>query len=82
MKFKKEFKMKKIILLAAMMLIMFAIMVGCGKKADEATDKVPVETKAADMMDSTRMDSASHMMDSTMMDSMKAKGDGHEGHDH
>ncbi len=78
--------MKRFLLLVAMVAMMFALVVGCGKKADEATDKVPVETKKAEMMDSTRMDegmdSAMHMMDSTMMDSMEAKGDSHEGHDH
>ncbi len=71
--------MKKLLFLAALSLIVFALMVGCGKKADEATDKVPVEVKKAEMMDSTRMDSGTHMMDSTMMDSM---GDTHEEHDH
>lgn len=71
--------MKKLLFLAALSLMVFALMVGCGKKADEATDKVPVEVKKAEMMDSTRMDSSMHKMDSTMMDSM---GDTHEGHDH
>ena len=59
--------------------MVFALIVGCGKKADEATDKVPVETKKAEMMDSTRMDSGMHMMDSTIVDSVV---DAHEGHDH
>lgn len=67
--------MKKLLFLAALTLMVFALLVGCGKKADEATDKVPVETKEAEMMDSTRMDSGMHMMDSTMMDSMEAKSD-------
>ena len=75
--------MKKLLFLAALSLMVFALVVGCGKKADEATDKVPVETKAADMMDSTRMDSMMHEgMDSVkeaateMLDSAKAKIDG------
>ena len=71
--------MKKLLLLAALTLMVFALVVGCGKKADEATDKVPVEVKKAEMMDSTRMDSGTHMMDSTMMDSMD---DTHEGQNH
>ncbi len=74
--------MKKLLILTAVSLMTFSLMVGCGDKADEATDKVPVETKAADMADSTRMDemvdSASQMMDSTMADSV----DAHAGHDH
>lgn len=82
--------MKKLLFLAALSLMVFALVVGCGKKADEATDKVPVETKAAEMMDSTRMDSmateAKEAVDGAIddakdaageaIDSMKAKVDG------
>ncbi len=71
--------MKKLLLLAALSLMVFALVIGCGKKADDAADKVPVEVKKAEMMDSTRMDSGTQMMDSTMTDSM---GDANEGHDH
>ena len=66
--------MKRFLLLVGIALAMFALTVGCGKKADEAQDKVPVETKAAEMMDSTRMDSGmNEMMDSAahMADSVK-----------
>ena len=48
--------MKRLLILSVMTLMVFALVVGCGKKADEATDKVPVETKKAEMMDSTRLD--------------------------
>ncbi len=71
--------MKKLLFLAVMSVMVFAFVIGCGKKADETKDKAPVETKKAEMMDTTMMDSGMHMMDSTMMD---AKDDSHEGHDH
>lgn len=35
-----------------------ALAFGCGKKETKETDKVPVEVKEAEQMDSTRMDSA------------------------
>lgn len=61
--------MKRVLLLMILTLALFAIIASCGKKTEEQTDKVPVETKQAEMMDSTRMDSGMQMTDSTMMDS-------------
>ena len=63
--------MKKLLLLTALSLFVLALLVGCGNKTDEAQDKVPVETKQAEMMDSTRMDSGMEVMDSTIIDSME-----------
>ena len=59
--------MKRVLLLLFVALLALAIVVGCGTKQEE-TDKVPAETKAAEMMDSTRLDSAM----TEMVDSAKA----------
>ena len=50
--------MKKILVLLVIMALALAFVYGCGKKEAEDTDKVPVEVKEAEVMDSTRMDSA------------------------
>ena len=68
--------MKRLLILAAMAAMMFALVVGCGKKADEATDKVPVETKEAEMADTTRLhemaDSAKAMVEGVVEDGKEA----------
>ena len=46
--------MKKMMILIAIIALVLAI--GCGQEKTE-TDKVPVETKAAEMQDTTRLDS-------------------------
>ena len=71
--------MNKLLFLTVLSLMVFALVVGCGKKADEATDKVPVETKKAEMMDSTRMDSMIESAEEVVeevVDSVKTKIDG------
>ncbi len=67
--------MKKIIVLLVIMALALAFVYGCGKKAEE-TDKVPVEVKQAEVMDSTRMDSAAMEMDTTMVDTTAVPTDG------
>lgn len=71
--------MKKLLFLTVLSLMVFALVIGCGQKADETTDKVPVETKEAEMMDSTRMDSMIESAEEAVeevVDSVKAKVDG------
>ncbi len=62
--------------LALIMMLMFTSLffgAGCGKKkADSSDTKVPPETKKAEMMDSTAMDSAD--WHETEMDSMSHEG--------
>ena len=50
--------MKRLLLLSLLAIMILALVVGCGKKAEEDADKMPVEEKAAEMMDTTQMDSA------------------------
>ena len=57
--------MKRFAIVAAVALAIFAFGSGCSKKTED-TNKVPAEVKKAEMMDSTRMDSA-------MMDTMQEK---------
>lgn len=70
--------MKRLLLLTLIAIIALGLVVSCGKKQEES-DKMPAETKEAEMMDSTRMDSAmDEMADSAgammeeMTDSAKA----------
>ena len=71
--------MKKFLFFIILSLMVFVLVIGCGKKADEATDKVPVETKAAEMMDSTRLDSlageAKEAIDGAIEDTKDAAGE-------
>ncbi len=50
--------MKRLTLLGLMALFVLALTVSCGKKESEESDKVPLEVKQAEQMDSTRLDSA------------------------
>lgn len=59
--------MKKFFVILLMILLATALIVGCGKKAEES-DKTPPDVKAAESMDETAMDEA--MPDSTMVDSL------------
>ena len=71
--------MNKLLFLTVLSLMVFALVIGCGQKADEATDKVPVETKKAEMMESTRMDSMIESAEEVVeevVDSVKTKIDG------
>jgi len=49
--------MKRILLLSLLAIMILALVVGCGKKAEE-TEQMPVEEQATEMMDTTQMDSA------------------------
>jgi len=56
--------MKKVFTLGLMVLFALALVAGCGQKAEQEADKVPVEVKDAEMADSTRLDSmATDMVD-------------------
>ncbi len=57
--------MKRFAVAAATILMVLAFGFGCSKKTED-TNKVPAEVKKAEMMDSTRMDSA-------MADTMQGK---------
>ena len=59
--------MKKFFVILLMILLATALIVGCGKKAEES-DKTPPDVKAAESMDETAMDEA--MPDSGMIDSL------------
>ena len=65
--------MKRVILLLMVALLVLAMIYGCGKKEAES-DKVPVEVKEAEAMDTTKLDSAAmeakEMMDTVVLDSM------------
>ena len=61
-------KMKRILLLLMIALLAIAMIYGCGKKEADSPDKVPVEVKEAETMDTTRMDSA--VMDSAALDTV------------
>lgn len=50
--------MKRFFILLMVSVFVMALAFGCGKKETKETDKVPVEVKEAEQMDSTRMDSA------------------------
>lgn len=50
--------MKRVVLLLMVALLALAMFYGCGKKEAEEPDKVPVEVKQAETMDTTRLDSA------------------------
>lgn len=62
-KWKGEREMKTIVTLVLTGLLLLSL-VGCGKTEQES-DKMPVDVKEAEQMDTTRLDSAMH--DSTMM---------------
>ncbi|NOY89454.1 MAG: hypothetical protein GXO93_08750 [FCB group bacterium] len=49
---------KRIIFLISLLLFVLTITFSCGKKKAQETDKVPLEVKKAELMDSTRLDSA------------------------
>lgn len=65
--------MKKLIVLLVILSLMLAMVVGCGQKEAEDADKVPVEVKQAEQMDSTRMDSAA--VDSMVPDTTEVPAD-------
>lgn len=63
--------MRQLITLFIIGLFALSMVIGCGQKAEQDTDKMPAEDKAAEMADTTQMDSA-NMMDTleSMVDSM------------
>ncbi|UCG62403.1 MAG: hypothetical protein JSV52_03710 [Candidatus Zixiibacteriota bacterium] len=65
--------MKKLIVLLVIVSLVLAMAYGCGKKEAEETDKLPVEVKQAEQMDSTRMDSAA--MDTATADTVEVPTD-------
>ena len=64
--------MKKFIIVLVILSLILAMVIGCGQKEAEE-DKVPVEVKQAEQMDSTRMDSAT--VDSMAMDTTEMPSD-------
>lgn len=51
--------MKRLLLLTLLTALTVGLVIGCGQKADDtSSDKVPPEVKGAEMLDSTRLDSA------------------------
>lgn len=50
--------MRKMLAFTMALLVALCFIYGCGKKETKEDDKVPVETKQAEMADSTAMDSA------------------------
>lgn len=60
--------MRKMLVITMALLMGLCFIYGCGKKETKEEDKVPAETKQAEMADSTAMDSAS--WDEGEMDSM------------
>ena len=50
--------MRKMLAVTMALLVALCFIYGCGKKETKEDDKVPVETKKAEMADSTAMDSA------------------------
>ncbi len=60
--------MKQIEFIISVMVVAMVLSFGCSQKSDEATDKVPLETKKAEMKDTTRLDAADYKYDSTYMD--------------
>lgn len=61
--------MRKMLAVLMALLVVFCFVYGCGKKdIQEGDDKVPAETKQAEMADTTAMDSAT--WDEGAVDSM------------
>lgn len=65
----KERRMRKMLAVMMVLLVALCFIYGCGKKdTQEGADKVPADTKKAEMADTTAMDSAT--WDEGEMDSM------------
>ena len=60
--------MKKLFVFLVMVLLATALIVGCGDKADQESDKTPPDVKEAESMDQTSMDEA--VADSGVVDSL------------
>jgi len=59
---------KRIVILFSVVLLALAITFSCGKKKAQESNKVPLEVKKAEQMDSTRLDSTP--LDSTKNDTL------------
>ncbi len=60
--------MKKLFVFLVMALLATALIIGCGDKADQESDKTPPDVKEAESMDQTSMDEA--VADSGVVDSL------------
>ena len=60
--------MRKMLMVLMALLVALCFIYGCGKKETQEDDKVPAETKQAEMADTTAMDSAT--WDEGAMDTM------------
>ncbi|RKX23503.1 MAG: hypothetical protein DRP47_12720 [Candidatus Zixiibacteriota bacterium] len=72
--------MKKLLILMVIALAAIALILGCGKKADENAGKTPPDVKKAEIIDSTRMDSAAadlEVIDSTATEAVDNKTTNH-----
>ena len=60
--------MRKLFVFLMIALLATALIVGCGQKADQESDKTPPDVKEAESMDQTSMDEA--VADSGVVDSL------------